>query len=57
MSEVVFESKPTEHYWNSNGIRLLRNAGSKAVVLKDFKFKIEVVLFARIFDFIYIESS
>jgi len=57
VGEVVFESKPTEHCWNSNSVHLLKNASSKAVVLKDLKLKVEVVLFARVFDFICIESS
>jgi hypothetical protein len=57
VGEVVFESKPIEHCWNSNSVHLLRNASLKAVVLKDLKLKVEVVLFARVFDFICIESS
>ena len=57
MGKVVFKSKPTEHSWNSNGIHLLRDTGLKAVVLENLKLKIEVVLFTRVLNFIYIELS
>jgi hypothetical protein len=57
VGKVVFKSKPVEYSWNSNDIRLLRNASSKAVVLENLKLKIKVVLFARVFNFIYIEFS
>jgi hypothetical protein len=57
VGKVVFKGKATEHRWNSNNIGLLRNASSEAVVLEDLKLKIEVVLFARVFDFVYIELS
>jgi len=46
-----------EHSWNSNDIRLLRDAGSEVVVLEDLKLKIEVILFARVFNFIRVELS
>ena len=55
MGKVVFESKPAEHSWNNNNIRLLRDAGLKAVVLENFKLEIEVVLFTRVFNFIYVK--
>jgi len=57
VGKVVFKSKPAEHSWNSSGIRLLRDAGSKAVVLENLKLKIEVVLFTRVLNFIRIELS
>ena len=57
MGEVVFKSKAVEYSRNSNNIGLLRDAGLEAVVLKDLKLKIEVILFARVFNFIYIELS
>ena len=57
MGEVVFKSKPAEHSWNSNNIGLLRDAGSEVVVLEDLKLKIKVILFTRVFNFVYIELS
>jgi hypothetical protein len=57
VGKVVFKSKAAEHSRNSNDVRLLRDAGSEAVVLEDLKLKIEVVLFARVFNFIRIEPS
>jgi hypothetical protein len=57
VGEVVFKSKAAEYSWNSNNIGLLRDAGSEAVVLEDLKLKIKVILFTRVFNFIYIELS
>ena len=57
MGKVVFKSKAAEYSWNSNNIGLLRNASSEAVVLEDFKLEIKVVLFAKVFNFIYIKLS
>jgi len=57
VGKVVFKSKAAEHSRNSNGVRLLRDAGSEAVVLEDLKLKIKVILFARVFDFVRIELS
>ena len=57
MGKIVFEGKAAEHSWNSNGIGLLRDAGSEAVVLEDLELEIKVVLFARVFDFVRIELS
>jgi hypothetical protein len=57
VGEVVFKSKAAEYSRNSNNIRLLRDASSEAVVLEDLKLKIKVILFARVFNFIYIEPS
>ena len=57
MGKVVFKSKAVEHSWNSNNISLLRDAGLKAVVLEDLKLKIKVILFTKIFNFIYIKLS
>ena len=57
MDKVVFKDKAAEYSWNSNNIGLLRDASLKAVVLKIFKLKIKVILFARVFNFIYIELS
>jgi hypothetical protein len=57
VGKVVFEGKAAEYSWNSNNVRLLRDAGSEAVVLEDLKFKIEVILFARVFNFIRVELS
>jgi hypothetical protein len=54
MSEVVLKGKPAEYCWNRNGICLLRDTGLKAVVLEDLEFKVEVVLFARVFNFVCI---
>ena len=57
MGKVVFKGKAAEYSWNSNGIGLLRDAGLEAVVLKDLKLKIKVILFARVFNFVRIELS
>jgi hypothetical protein len=57
VGKVIFKSKPVEHSRNSNNIRLLRDAGSEAVVLEDLKLEIEVILFARVFNFIHVELS
>ena len=57
VGKVVFKSKPAEYSWNSNNIRLLRDAGLKVVVLENLKLKIKVVLFTKVFNFIYIELS
>ena len=57
VSKVVFKSKPVEYSWNSNNIYLLRDTGLKAVILKNLKLKIKVVLFARVFNFIYTKLS
>ena len=57
MGKVVFKGKAVEYSWNSNSIGLLRDAGSEAVVLEDLKLKIEVILFARVFNFVRIELS
>ena len=57
MGKVVFEGKAAEYRWNSNDIGLLRDAGLEVVVLEDLKLKIEVVLFARVFNFICVELS
>jgi hypothetical protein len=57
VGKVVFKSKAIEHSWNSNNIGLLRDANLKTVVLENLKLKIKVVLFTRVFNFIYIEFS
>ena len=57
MGKVVFKSKAAEYSWNSNNIGLLRDAGSEVVVLEDLKLEIEVILFARVFDFVRVELS
>ena len=57
VNKVVFKGKAAEHRWNSNNIGLLRDTSSEAVVLEDVEFKIKVVLFVRVFNFIYIEFS
>jgi len=57
VGKVVFESKAAEHSRNSNDVRLLRDAGSEVVVLEDLKLKIEVILFAKVFDFVRVELS
>ena len=57
MGKVVFKGKAAEHSWNSNNIGLLRDAGSEAVILEDLKLKIKVILFTRVFDFVYIKLS
>jgi len=57
VGKVVFKGKAAEYSWNSNDIGLLRDAGLKAVVLEDLKLKTKVILFTRVFDFIYIELS
>ena len=46
-----------EYSWNSNNIHLLRDASSKAVILENLKLKIKIVLFTRVFNFIYIKLS
>jgi hypothetical protein len=57
VGKVVFKGKAAEYSWNSNNIGLLRDAGSEAVVLEDLKFKIKVILFARVFNFVCVEPS
>ena len=57
MGKVVFKSKAAEYSWNSNNIGLLKDAGLKVVILKNLKLKIKVILFAKVFNFIYIELS
>ena len=57
MGKVVFKGKAAEHSWDSNNIGLLRDAGLEVVVLEDLKLKIKIILFARVFNFIYIELS
>ena len=57
MGKVIFKGRSAEHSWNSNDVRLFRNAGSKAVVLEDLKLEIKVILFARVFDFVRVELS
>ena len=57
MGKVVFKGKAAEHSWNSNDIGLLRDASLEVVVLEDLKLEIKVILFARVFDFVYIELS
>jgi len=57
VGEVVFKSKAAEYSRNSNNIRLLRDAGSEAVVLEDLKLEIKVILFARVFNFVRVELS
>ena len=57
VGKVVFKSKAAEHSWNSNNIGLLRDAGLEAVILKDLKLEIKVILFTRVFNFVYIELS
>ena len=57
MGKIVFKSKPAEHSRNSNNIHLLRDVGLEAVIFKDFKLKIKIVLFIKVFNFIYIELS
>ena len=37
VGKIVFKNKPAEHSRNSNNIYLLRDAGLKAVVLKNLK--------------------
>ena len=46
-----------EHSRNNNNIYLLRDASLKVVVFKNLKLKIKIVLFIRVFNFIYIELS
>ena len=57
MGKVVFKGKAAEYSWNNNNIGLLRDAGSKAVVLENLKFKIKIILFARVFNFVCVELS
>ena len=57
MGEVVFKSKAAEYSRNSNDVRLLRDASLEVVVLEDLKLEIEVILFARVFNFVRIELS
>ena len=57
VGEVVFKGKAAEHSRNSNDIRLLRDAGLEVVVLEDLKLKIKVILFIRVFNFIYIKLN
>ena len=57
VSKVVFKGKAVEYSWNSNNIGLLRDTCLKVVVLENFKLEIKVVLFARVFNFIYIKLS
>ena len=57
VGNVVFKSKPREYSWNSNNIYLLKDTGLKVVILENLKLKIKVVLFIRVFNFIYIKFS
>ena len=57
MGKVVFKGKAVEHSWNNNNIGLLKDASLEIVVLKKFKLKIKVILFAKVFNFIYIKLS
>ena len=57
IGKVVFKSKAAEYRWNSNNIGLLRDASLEVIVLKNLKLKIKVILFTRVFNFIYIELS
>ena len=57
VGKVVFKGKAAEYSWNSNNIYLLRDAGLEVVVFKDFKVKVKVILFTRVFNFIYIKFS
>ena len=57
VGKVVFKGKAAEYRWNSNNIGLLRDASLEAVVLEDLKLEIKVVLFTRVFNFIYIKFS
>jgi hypothetical protein len=57
VDKVVFKGKAVEYSWNSNNIGLLRDASLEIIVLKNLKFKIKVILFARVFNFIHIKLS
>ena len=57
VDKVVFKDKAAEYSWNNNNIGLLRDASLKAVVLEDLKLKIKVILFVRVFNFVYIELN
>ena len=57
MGKVVIKGKAAEYKWNSNNIGLLRDASSKVIVLEDLELKIKVILFTRVFNFVYIELS
>ena len=57
MGKVIFKNKATDYSWNSNNIGLLRDAGLEAVVLEDFKLKIKVILFTKVFNFIHIRLN
>ena len=57
VGKVVFKGKAAEHSWNSNDIGLLRDASLEAVILEDFKLKIKVILFAKVFNFVHIKLS
>ena len=55
MGKVVFKGKAAEHRWNSNNIGLLRDASLEVIILENLKLKIKVILFVRVFNFIYIK--
>ena len=57
VGKVVFKGKAAEYKWNSNNIDLLRDASSEVVVLEDLKLKIKIILFIRVFNFIYIKLT
>ena len=57
VGKVVFKGKAAEYSWNSNNIGLLRDTSLEAVVLENLKLKIKVILFTRVFDFVYIKFS
>ena len=57
VGKVVFKGKAAEYSWNSNNIGLLRDAGLEVIVLKNLKLKIKVILFIKVFNFIYIKLS
>ena len=57
IGKVVFKNKAAEYSWNSNNIGLLRDASLEVVILKDLKLKIKVILFIKVYNFIYIKLS
>ena len=57
MGKIVFKGKAAEHNWNNNNIGLLRDAGLEVIVLENLKLEIKVILFVRVFNFIYIKLS
>ena len=57
MGKVVFKGKAAEHSWDNNNIGLLKDTGLEAVVLKNLKLKIKIILFTKVFNFVRVKLN